>query len=160
MTRALFHVLALLAWLAGGSAMLWAQELPPSKEELTLRPGDSIRWAPSAAHQVQFGGGTINGKPMTPFATVQAILELPPSLKADGDGIALVDQGQPLSAKVKADAQVGATFNFTCGIHNEMIALPFTIAAAVPGQTQNVLIVTAEGPRRWVLKIDRRLSPP
>jgi plastocyanin len=147
--------LALVAILAVASTSAVAQnEPPPTAEELTLRPGDTIRWTPGPAHEVQFGGGAL-----TPFSTVQSILNLPSTLTPDANGVALAGQGTVLNATVKATAAPGATFNFTCGIHNEMVALPFKVEAAAAGQApRNVQIVTASNPLRWILRIDRRLS--
>lgn len=161
MWRPSIGLLGLIGMVAVGSTPLFAQVEPsPTPEEMTLRPGDTIRWITSGGHQVQFGKGPNDGKPVTPFATVQSILTLPPGLTPDANGVAKSATNAVVNATVKTTAPVGAKFNFTCGIHHDaMNSMEFTIAAAVPGQTpRNVQIVAVTGPLRWVLKADKRIS--
>jgi plastocyanin len=158
MPKTLAPVLTVLGLLIAGAMPLMAQEPPPTPQELTLHPGDTIKWTPGPNHGVQFGD--VPG--VAPFATVQAILDLTPPLTANPPGVGKAGKGNPLTATVRTSATVGATFNFTCSEHNDMITLPFTIAAAGPGVSKrDVEIVAAGPPRRWILKStpDKKLGP-
>ena len=138
-----------------GSMPLSAQ---PTADELTLRPGDTITWTVSPPHQLRFGGSvTHNGAPLplTPFATVQTLLDLNPALTAGADGIALgpTGVGTKVTATVKSSATAGSEFFFTCGFgphNNLMVTIPFKIAAA-SGPPRQIEIMSAMPPR-WVLK--------
>jgi hypothetical protein len=150
---------------------LSAQVTPPTPEDLTLRPGDTITWTPSAPHKVRLGGPAVThgGKPvaLTPFSDVQKILTLQPALTADAQGIATTPGTTPVTATVKQDAVISGVpgFNFTCGFvphYGLMVTVPFTITAqSSPAQPPKTLqIVPANGPI-WILKTpqgDKRLT--
>ena len=145
---------------------LIAQEVPPTPEELTLRPGDTITWTPSRPHRLRFGGTTtVDGEPvvLTPFSEVSRILEaFDPPLTANSDDIALGPTGTPVSAKVRADAPLQdiREFFFTCGFRphvTRMVTVPFTIAPAAEDYApRHFQISTANGPLRWLLKLGAR----
>ena len=93
MSKVLLWVLGVVGILAMGGGPLMAQVEPaPTAEELTLRPGDTISWAPASPHHVRFGG-TVTHKgaqlPLTTFATVENLIEITPKLTPDANGIAL-----------------------------------------------------------------------
>jgi hypothetical protein len=56
MPKTLISTLIYLGALTVGPGSLLAQEPPPTPEELTFRPGDTIGWSPSARHRVRFRG--------------------------------------------------------------------------------------------------------
>jgi plastocyanin len=156
MFKRLLAGIGFVVMLATGPTGLSAQPAP-SPEDLTLHPGDTITWTPGPPHGVQFGG--VQG--VSAFTAVKAILDFGnANLPESPPGVAKGGQNVVVNATVKADAAVGAVFNFTCQVHNNMISLPFKIAAAVPGQKRDVQIVGATGPNRWVIKVDRKLGPP
>ena len=160
-----------LSFLALSSAAtpLFAQEPPPTAEELTLHPGDTITWTPSSPHRLRFGGTVTHGGSsltLTAFADVQKVLNISPSLTVDSDGIALGGTGETINATVKSDAATsGVTqFFFTCGFpfHTGlMVTLPFTIQANSGQTPRNIQLVSANPPR-WVLKDspDKKLTRP
>jgi hypothetical protein len=130
----------------------------PTADELTVRPGDTITWTVSPPHQLRFGGSvTHSGAPLalTPFATVQTILDLNPAMTPGTDGIALgpTGAGAKVTATVKSSAAAGSEFFFTCGFgphNNLMVTVPLKIAAA-SGPPRQIEIMSAMPPR-WVLK--------
>src|SRR5947207_13852977 len=105
----LFRVLSLLS-----AAVLFAISVeaqgPPTPEELTLRPGDTITWttqAPPSVHRLRFGGSvTHNGQQLnlTTFDNAKKILDLDQNLTVDGNGIARGTPGVKVTGKVRADA--------------------------------------------------------
>lgn len=170
MVRHLAQTLTFAAILALNSMPVFAQEPPPTAEELTLRPGDTITWTVNSPHKVRFGGTvTHNNAPLalTPFADVQNILDLNPALTAGTDGIALGPTGTDakVTATVKSSASAGAEFFFTCGFgpHTSlMVTVPFKIAAA-NGQPPRQIEIVSAGPPRWLLKTatgDKKLTLP
>jgi hypothetical protein len=170
--RMLASVLGLVGLLVLDSTQLLAQaEPPPTPDDLTLRPGDTITWTVNTPHKVRFGGSvSFNNASLdlTPFKDVQNILDLDPALTADDDGIALGPTGTnvKVTGKVKATASAGAQFFFTCGFpqHSDiMVTVAFTVAAPNGQPARNIEIVSKGGPIRWVLKTaagDRNLNRP
>jgi hypothetical protein len=170
MTKNLLAALGLTALLTVGLGPLLAQEPAPTQDDLTLRPGDTITWAPSPPHRVRFGGTVShNGNlALTPFADVQKVLNISPALVADAQGVALGDTGATVTATVKSDAATSGVseFFFTCGFPPHtgmMVTVPFKVAPPIAGQPpRNVQIVSANPPR-WVLKTaqgDKKLTRP
>ena len=101
MARRILWTLGLLNMLAL-AGLVRAQEPPPTPDELILHPCDTITWLPSKPHQVRFGSAvTHSGAPLelTRFSDVQKVLDISPSLKADAQGIALLDPGAKVRAK-------------------------------------------------------------
>lgn len=154
--KALFACSAILAISMG---QLSAQESPPSSEDLTIRPGDTITWSP-VGHQVRFGGSvTHNGATLalTPIDAVKKVLDLnPPPPNPEPAGFVRYDHGVKVVATVRADAATSGVseFFFTCGFDPHfdlMVTVPFKIQPADGQPTRNVEIVSADPPR-WVLK--------
>lgn len=166
MIRGLLSILSLLNMLAL-PGLVSAQEPPPTLDELTLRPGDTITWSPTAPHRLRFGGTVTHNNievKLTPFSDVQKILDVSPALKADAQGVALAETGAKVTAKVKADAATSGVseFFFTCGFTPHtglMVTVPFKIAPSKGEPARNVEIVSANPPR-WILKSDKKLTRP
>jgi hypothetical protein len=163
MSKTLLSILSLLGMLAVGPTPTWAQEPAPSKEELTLRPGDTITWRPSSVHRVRFGGKVRSTLRLTPFADVKQVLDfspITPPFSVDQDFVR-GESAQKVTATVNANAQTSGVpdFFFTCGFSDDhaddMVTVPFTIASPLPtpGQPRNVEIITTNNPKhRWLLK--------
>jgi hypothetical protein len=177
----LVRLLSLAVVLVVGSTPLFAQEPPPDSAELILRPNDTITWTVSGPHRLRFGGSVSHGGAplaLTTFADVQNILDLNPTLTADGSGVALGPTAPAggevkVTGKVKASAAAGAEFFFTCGFppHNGlMVTRSFKIAAADGQPARQIEIVAAPhvppppgGGPRWLLKTaagDKNLTRP
>jgi hypothetical protein len=126
-----------------------------------VRQGDTIEWSVISAgpHQVRFGG-TVAGATLPTISAIQAILDFPPppapQLTIDGDVARspAAGGGKLLTAKVKADAAVGTTFSFTCGIHPaQMASVTFAIAAS-DGQPPRTHKIFGETGLNWHLHAD------
>jgi hypothetical protein len=154
-----------LALVAIASPAVYAQELS-TDEDRTIRQGDTIEWVSvtGGPHQVRFGGA-VGATTLPKISEVQAILDFPPApapqLTISGDigrGPA-AGTGPLLTAKVKDDAAIGATFIFTCGIHTTgMLSQPFMIAAKVadqPARTFRIKGVFVSGQMHWFLEVTR-----
>jgi len=151
-----------LSILVGSVGLLVASQLSvmaqgaPTKEDLTLHPGDTITWtpAPGSPHRVRFGG-TVAGKTLTPFADVEKILEnISPKLIKDGDGFESDKGGVIVTAKVKADAADGSEFNFTCGFNPHtpiMVTVPFQIAPLPANEAPRNIQIRTDPPTKWLL---------
>jgi hypothetical protein len=89
MLKQLLVAVLVFGGLVVGLKPLSAQVLPPTPDDLTLHPGDSITWTPFAPHKARFGGPDVmhNGKTesLTPFSDVQKVLVLDPALTANGN---------------------------------------------------------------------------
>lgn len=140
-----------------GSAPVFAQTASTDADR-TIRQGDSIEWIALSGppHRVRFGG-TVGTTTLTSVSDVEKILEDFVSVTATGDTAQSPsgsDGETVLTAKVKADAAVGTTFIFTCGIHtSQMISQIFTIAAsdaALPARTHRINGVQG---LHWLLEI-------
>lgn len=168
MYRVLLSVVAGIALLvAWPGPMFAAEETAASKEELKLRPGDTITWTPEAGsqHRLRFGGTVDFAKnplPLTKFADVAKILTGfdPPAPAPNAQGEVIWPAAKKVTAKVKADADKSGVsgFDFTCGFNphrNAMVTTTFTIEAPVTGQpARNIQIISAPdtNPLRWVLQ--------
>lgn len=170
MSKVLPWVLGLVGLLAIGGGPLMAQaESAPTADELTLRPGDTITWAPASPHRVRFGGTvTHQGAqlPLTTFAAVENLIEITPKLTPDANGIALAGVGEKVTASVKSTAAPGEEFFFTCGFPPHtgmMVTVAFKIAAAAAGQPARNIEIVSANPPRWLLKTpagDKSLNRP
>ena len=158
-------LVGLVGILVANPAQVLAQA--PSADDLILRPGDTITWSPSAPHRVRFGGTvTHNGKPLdlTPFATIEGLLEITPTLKADASGVAMAATGDKVTATVKSTAAAGTSF-FTCGFipHNGMMATVAFKIEARQGQPARTIEIVSANPPSWLLKTatgDKNLNRP
>jgi hypothetical protein len=151
-----FTVIAAIALLSAG---VQAAEIPtpPTDEELTLHPGDTITWSPGNPHRVRFGGTVVHkGNMITlpSFATVKRVLDLvlmpaTPPFDEMGDIARSATAPQKVIATVKANADTEGVMElfFTCGFNethaNNMVTRSFKFAAQVPGQHRDVEIITA-----------------
>jgi plastocyanin len=170
MSKVLLWVLGVVGILAMAGGPLMAQVEPaPTAEELTLRPGDTISWAPASPHRMRFGG-TVTHKgaplPLTTFAALENLIEITPKLTPDANGIALAGPGEKVTASVKSTAAPGGEFFFTCGFPPHtgmMVAVAFKIAAATAGQPARNIEIVSANPPRWLLKTpggDKSLNRP
>lgn len=164
------RIFAALGMLALASTPLVAQDVAPTAEELTLRPGDTITWTLNQPHRLRFGGSVTHAGaslPLTPFADVRNLLDLNPAPTPGPDGTAVSQTGADVkvTGTVKASASAGAEFFFTCGfpLHsNGMVTVPFKIAAS-NGQPPRTVEIVSSGPARWLLKTtsgDKNLNRP
>src|SRR5262249_7599853 len=136
-----------------------ADPLSLTPDDLTLRPGDTIRWPPSPPHRVRFGGTVTHNNTsitLTSFSDVQKVLDISPPLSADPQGVAVAAAGATVTAKVKDNAATGGVpaFFFTCGFPPHtglMVTVPFTIAQSDGRPVRNVQIVSGD-PHKWLLK--------
>ena len=76
--KAIPSIFGVVATIAIASASVQAAEIPtpPTDEELTLRPGDTITWSPSNPHRIRFGGTVVHkGNMITlpPFGMVNPV---------------------------------------------------------------------------------------
>ena len=147
-----------LGFLALSASGAWAQ-VP---EEVIVRQGDTIEWyaLSQGPHGVKFGSDGA-----TPSLNeVNALLEFTaPGLNNNGES-ASKPTGRLLTAKVKANAEVGKVFVFVCSIHSgadgPMVSRAFKIAASVAGgqpQTHKIIGVTG---LHWALHVDTTPPPP
>jgi hypothetical protein len=170
-------ILGLIGMLALAPPLLAAEiATPPTDEELTLRPGDTITWMPSTPHRLRFGGKvrpdkgdfpTNNNVQLPSFTDVKKVLNIAPinpDFAVSGD-IAKAGGAQKVVATVKPDAasQGVAGFSFTCGFSDghadDMLSVSFKFAAppappAVAPAPRNVEIITSDsgGTHRFLLK--------
>ena len=173
MTRLVLPVFVAFCGLFIGLQPLSAQTPPATADDLTLRPGDTITWAPTAPHKLRLGGPPVTHSgaqvTLTPFTDVLKVLDVTPTLTADAQGIATTPGVTQVTATVRPDAATsGVTaFNFTCGFpphYGLMVTVPFKIVpkSNPPQPAKSLQIVPASGPI-WVLKTpqgDRRLTLP
>jgi plastocyanin len=169
MSKALVAALMLAGVLSVMEPVSVQAQSAKAADEMTLRPGDRITWTVTAPHRVRFGGTVTHSGaalPLTPFGTVESILDIAPKLTPDANGIAMAAPGETVTATVKSTAAPGSEFFFTCGFPPHtgmMVTVSFTIAAASAGQpARNVEIVSANPPR-WLLKTpggDKDLTRP
>jgi hypothetical protein len=176
MSKTLLGVLSLMGALAMAPPVRAAEiQTPPTDEELTLRPGDTITWSPSSVHRVRFGGKvrpdntdfpTNNNVQLPSFAGVKKVLDIAPinpDWAVTGD-IAKAGQAQKVVATVRANAHTLGVpeLIFTCGFSDghadDMLTVSFKFAApAVPAAPpRNVEITTTNDPpppnHRFLLK--------
>lgn len=123
-------------------------------KEVVVRQGDTIEWhgVSGPPHRVRFGG-TVGKEKLTPVGEIRAIL--------DDFKPALPDNGEPapsgkvlLTATVRKDAPLNATFIFTCGNHpTAMLSIAFRVVAAGPvTQTHRIEGVTGF---HWQLRTEK-----
>jgi hypothetical protein len=166
MSKRLLGILGFVAMLALASGPVQAAEIPtpPTDEELTLHPGDTITWSPSSVHRVRFGGKvrpntadfpTNNNVQLPSFTDIKKVLDIAPinpDWTITGD-IAKAGQAQKVVATVKANAHTLGVpeLIFTCGFSDghadDMVTVSFKFAPplAAPA-TRSIEIITANGP--------------
>src|SRR5258708_4661734 len=106
MFKPFLSILSLVGVLALAPPLLAAEiPGPPTDEELTLRPGDTITWSPASVHRIRFGGKvrtnaadfpTNNNVQLPSFTDVKKVLDITltpatPDFEVAGD-IAKADQ--------------------------------------------------------------------
>jgi len=171
MSKKFLSALVLVGMLALHPAWVPAAEIqtPLTEEELTLHPGDTIRWTPSSVHRIQFGGKVRKDTITLPsFEQVKKVLQditldpPTPALEVTGD-IAKSAQLQKVVATVRPDAATAGVpeFFFTCGFNNthgnDMVTVSFKFAPAPAGaKPRTVEIITTNDPpapnHRFLLK--------
>jgi hypothetical protein len=168
MSKMLLGILAFVGMLALVREPVQAAEIPtpPTDDELTLRPGDTITWSPASVHRVRFGGKvrpnttdfpTNNNVQLLSFTDVKKVLNIAPitpDFVVTGD-IAKAGQAQKVVATVKADAHTQGVpaLIFTCGFSDghadDMVTVSFKFAPPLPAPapaSRNIEIITANGP--------------
>lgn len=173
MSKSLFSGILAFSVLFIDATPLSAQVSPPTPDDLTLHPGDTITWTPANPHKVRFGGPAekhgATTVALTPFSDVQKVLTLQPALTANAQGIATTPGSTPVTAKVKPDAATsGVTgFDFTCGFaphYGLMVTVPFKIVPnTIPPQPARTLQIGVAGGPIWVLNTpqgQKRLTLP
>lgn len=173
MFKPFVSTLSLIGMLALAPPLLAAEiATPPTEEELTLRPGDTITWSPSGVHRIRFGGKvrpnatdfpTNNNVQLPSFTDVKKVLNITPitpDFDVDGD-VAKAGGAQKVVATVRDNAQTLGVpaLIFTCGFSNghanDMVTVSFKFAAAAaPPAPRNIEIITANGgaTHRFLLK--------
>lgn len=168
MSKSLLGILGFVGMLALVPGPIQAAEIPtpPTDQELTLRPGDTITWSPSSVHRVRFGGKvrpdsadfpTNNNVQLPSFTDVKKVLDIAPiapDWTITGD-IAKAGQAQKVVATVKANAHTLGVpeLIFTCGFSDghadDMVTVSFKFAPPLPAPApapRNIEIITANGP--------------
>ena len=127
---------------------------------MVLHPGDKILFQPGQFHKVLFGGDVLLSDGATPFTLtnfshVAKLLEFFP---CDATATSCnVLQLNAIVAVVRSDIDFASpdlvvAFDFSCGIHNEMVVQPFTVEpAATPAAPARTLTITANNNREWLL---------
>jgi hypothetical protein len=167
MFKPFLSILSLIGMLALAPPLLAAEiPGPPTDEELTLRPGDTITWSPDSVHRIRFGGKvrtntakfpTNNNVQLPSFTDVKKVLDIAPidpDFEVTGD-IAKAGQLQKVVAKVRANAHTLGVpgLIFTCGFSpshgDDMVTVSFKFAAPLPPAPapapRNIEIITADG---------------
>lgn len=173
-------VVGLIIGLAIVPMVVQAAEIPtpPTDEELTLRPGDTITWTPGSPHRIRFGGSvTHSGQTVTlpSFDNVKKVLDLvlqpAASFEIDGEVAKSGTEPQKVVGTVKANAHLAGVpeLIFTCGfniIHaNNMVTVSFKFAAPGPARKDIEIITMEQAPpnHRFLLKTsagEKKLTRP
>ena len=126
---------------------------------MILHPGDTITWEPLDDHVVLFGDVGL-----TPFRDVAKLLQFDPAevtCSATAADCFVSNPTTRFTATVRSDIDFSATgavtsFDFTCGVHTDMIARLFTVEPVTnpAAEPRQLLITTVNGKFQWILRED------
>jgi hypothetical protein len=135
-------------------------------KEMILHPGDTIEFKPLDDHAVRFGGtvtdSTNASVTLTAFPDVLKLLDFPVPATCQPANVScsVFPPATHFTARVRADidfATLGAatSFDFTCGVHTDMIARKFTVEpVANPAVPVRKLVITTNQDFQWILQED------
>ena len=125
---------------------------------MILHPGDTITWEPKDDHIVLFGDTGL-----TKFSDVAKLLQFNPAevtCAQTAVDCAIFNPVTKFTVTVRSDidfAAAGAvtSFDFTCGVHTDMIVRAFTVQPVTnPAAPPRNLVITTNTNFQWVLRED------